>query len=151
MRDVTAEVLVVGAGPAGLAAASAASRKEHVTIVDDNPNVGGQIWRSELGKNRSPQAIQLIESLDAGNITFLNNAAVVGIDSRQRLSVNSPEGTFEIGWEKLIIATGARERFLPFPGWTLANVMGAGGLQAMVKGGLKVAGNALSLPEPGHC
>jgi NADPH-dependent 2,4-dienoyl-CoA reductase/sulfur reductase-like enzyme len=139
MREVAAEVLVVGAGPAGLAAASAAARKAQVTIADDNPNVGGQIWRAELGKNRSPQAKQIIGSLDSGNITILNNAAVVGIDSQQRLSANSPEGTFEIGWDKLIVATGARERFLPFPGWTLPNVMSVGGLQAMVKGGLKVA------------
>ncbi len=41
---------------------------------------------------------------------------------------------FEFG--ALVIATGARERLLPFPGWTLPNVMGAGGLQAMVKAGL---------------
>ena len=149
MRDVAAEVLVVGAGPAGLAAASASSRKAHVTIVDDNPNVGGQIWRAELGKTGSPQAKQIVESLDAGNITFFNNAAVVGIDGRQRLSVNSPEGAFEICWEKLIIATGACERFLPFPGWTVPNVMGAGGLQAMVKGGLKVAGKRVVVAGTG--
>ncbi|HSU24749.1 MAG TPA: FAD/NAD(P)-binding oxidoreductase [Pyrinomonadaceae bacterium] len=149
MRDVAAEVVVVGAGPAGLAAASAASRYTHVTIVDDNPKVGGQIWRVELGKNRSPHAKQFIESLDAGNITLLNNAAVFSIDGERKLSVNCPDGTIEIGWEKLIIATGARERFLPFPGWTLPNVMGAGGLQAMVKGGLKVSGKRVVVAGTG--
>jgi NADPH-dependent 2,4-dienoyl-CoA reductase/sulfur reductase-like enzyme len=149
MLDVAAEVLVVGAGPAGLAAASAASRNAQVTIVDDNPNVGGQIWRAELGKNSSPHGKQLIESLDAGNITLLNNAAVFSIDGERKLSVNCPDGTIEIGWDKLIIATGARERFLPFPGWTLPNVMGAGGLQAMVKGGLKVAGKRVVVAGTG--
>jgi NADPH-dependent 2,4-dienoyl-CoA reductase/sulfur reductase-like enzyme len=44
----------------------------------------------------------------------------------------------ELRYNKLVIATGARERFLPFPGWTLPNVLGAGGLQAMVKSGLKL-------------
>ena len=48
-----------------------------VTIVDDNPNVGGQIWRAELGKTRSHcRRLQLIESLDAGKRQLINNAAV---------------------------------------------------------------------------
>ena len=45
-----------------------------------------------------------------------------------------------LGYQKLILATGARERFLPFPGWTLPNVVGAGGLQALLKAGLPVEG-----------
>ena len=53
MNRVSTEILVVGAGPAGLAAAAAASRFANVTIVDDNPFVGGQIWRAERGKNKS--------------------------------------------------------------------------------------------------
>jgi NADPH-dependent 2,4-dienoyl-CoA reductase/sulfur reductase-like enzyme len=44
----------------------------------------------------------------------------------------------ELSYQKLILATGARERFLPFPGWTLPNVMGAGGLQALVKTGFAI-------------
>src|SRR5208283_2329564 len=44
----------------------------------------------------------------------------------------------ELHYKKLILATGARERFLPFPGWTLPNVVGAGGLQALVKLGVPV-------------
>src|SRR4029077_2813320 len=49
----------------------------------------------------------------------------------------------------LILATGARELFLPFPGWTLPNVMGAGGLQAMVKSGLPIAGKRVLVAGSG--
>lgn len=55
----------------------------------------------------------------------------------------------ELSYEKLILATGARERFLPFPGWTLPNVMGAGGLQATVKSGLPVAGKRIVVAGSG--
>jgi len=55
----------------------------------------------------------------------------------------------EIGFEKLIVATGARERFLPFPGWTLPGVMGAGGLQALVKAGLDARGKRVVIAGSG--
>src|SRR5262249_17860556 len=46
-----------------------------------------------------------------------------------------PDGPREVHWRQLILATGARELFLPFPGWTLPGVIGPGGLQALVKHG----------------
>jgi NADPH-dependent 2,4-dienoyl-CoA reductase/sulfur reductase-like enzyme len=52
-------------------------------------------------------------------------------------------------WRKLIVATGARELFLPFPGWTLPNVVGAGGLSALVKGGLPVRGKRVVVAGSG--
>ncbi|HEX4782829.1 MAG TPA: FAD/NAD(P)-binding oxidoreductase, partial [Candidatus Sulfotelmatobacter sp.] len=52
-------------------------------------------------------------------------------------------------YKNLILATGARERFLPFPGWTLPNVMGAGGLQAMVKSGLPIRGKRVVVAGTG--
>ncbi len=55
----------------------------------------------------------------------------------------------ELHYDKLIVATGARERFLPFPGWTLPNVMGAGGLQAMVKCGLPIHGKRVIVAGTG--
>lgn len=59
------------------------------------------------------------------------------------------EAPLELHYGKLILATGARERFLPFPGWTLPNVMGAGGLQAMVKGGVPIAGKRVVVAGSG--
>jgi NADPH-dependent 2,4-dienoyl-CoA reductase/sulfur reductase-like enzyme len=52
-------------------------------------------------------------------------------------------------YDKLVLATGARERFLPFPGWTLSNVMGAGGLDAMVRGGLRIRGKRVIVAGTG--
>ncbi len=54
-----------------------------------------------------------------------------------------------MGYRSLILATGARERFLPFPGWTLPNAMGAGGLQALAKSGLPVAGKKIVIAGSG--
>ena len=55
----------------------------------------------------------------------------------------------DIEFRRLIVATGARERFLPFPGWTLPGVMGAGGLQALVKSGLDPRGKRIVVASPG--
>jgi NADPH-dependent 2,4-dienoyl-CoA reductase/sulfur reductase-like enzyme len=58
-------------------------------------------------------------------------------------------GVRELSYESLVLATGARERFLPFPGWTLPNVMGAGGLQALVKTGLPIEGKRVVVAGSG--
>lgn len=109
-----------------------------VLVVDDNPKLGGQIWRNELGKIKSPEAQKLIEKIERNEIDILNNSQVFAQLNEKCLLAETPNGTIELHFEKLIIATGARELFLPFPGWTLPNVFGAGGLQALVKSSLSV-------------
>ena len=139
MTKQSVETLIVGGGPAGLAAAlAAAARAKSVAIIDDNPHLGGQIWRSELGNVKSPQATRIVNKISSGQVQIINNAQVFTTAGARRLLAETPGGVVELNYEKLIIATGARERFLPFPGWTLPNVFGAGGLQALIKGGLKI-------------
>ncbi len=140
MTSLNTNILIVGGGPAGIAAALAASSKSDasITLVDDNPSLGGQIWRAELGRTKSPDVAKLIAAIDAKKINIINNAQVFATSSDNSVLAETPAGTLELKYEKLIIATGARERFLPFPGWTLPGVFGAGGLQALVKGGLTV-------------
>lgn len=140
MSIVETNILIVGGGPAGMAAALAASSKTDasVTLVDDNPRLGGQIWRAELGKTKSPDAARLLAAIDAKKIDLINNAQVFAASNNNSVRAETPTGSIELKYEKLILATGARERFLPFPGWTLPGVFGAGGLQTLVKGGLKV-------------
>ena len=118
-------IVVVGAGPAGIAAAlHVVARGARVRVLDDNPAPGGQIWRGEY---RFPDLA----------IEFIPSASVVAAEASTRtLLAETPAGAMEIRYDKLILATGARELFLPFPGWTLPGVMGAGGLQALAKGGL---------------
>ena len=119
------------------AVAAAAAEGINVTVVDDNPRLGGQIWRAELGKIKSPDARELIAAVDQDKIGIINNASVFARDDSSLLA-ETQFGKIHIEYKKLILATGARERFLPFPGWTLPNVFGAAGLQALVKGGLNV-------------
>lgn len=138
-----AEVVVVGGGPAGMAAAvEAAAAGSRVTLVDDNAAAGGQIWR---GESRG----QWFDRLRVARVEWISGTRVVAGLSAGRLLAESADGAREIAYERLIVATGARERFLPFPGWTLPNVMGVGGLQAMVKGGLPVAGKRVVVAGSG--
>lgn len=137
MLNIETEILIVGGGAAGMAAAIAASAKK-VLVVDDNPCLGGQIWRSELGKIKSPEAKLLIEKVGRNEIQVINNAQVFASNGEKSLLAETPGGAVELKFEKLILATGARERFLPFPNWTLTNIFGAGGLQALVKSGFPV-------------
>jgi NADPH-dependent 2,4-dienoyl-CoA reductase/sulfur reductase-like enzyme len=148
MNKRSANIVIVGGGPAGLAAARAASPLASVMIVDDNPNVGGQIWRAELGRHKLPEASATAQSVARNGIELLTAAEVYSVGDSE-IVVDSAGQRAEIRYEKLIIATGARERFLPFRGWTLPNVMGAGGLQAMVKGGLNIAGKRVVIAGTG--
>src|SRR5512144_805034 len=114
MTKSAAEVVVVGAGPAGMAAATAASKRSRVVLLDDNSAVGGQIRRADHGKLKSPRARRWAAAIDSKRVSFLSGCTVVGIDSPNSLLVDSSAGPIEIKYEKLIVATGARERFLPF-------------------------------------
>ena len=140
MSRMTSDILIIGGGPAGIAAAAAASEtaNKRITVVDDNPGLGGQIWKANLGKVRSPEARKLIDSISGGMFKIVNSAQVFGSLNNKTLLAETRGGSLEMEFDKLIIATGARELFLPFPSWTLPNVCGAGGLQALVKGGLKI-------------
>jgi NADPH-dependent 2,4-dienoyl-CoA reductase/sulfur reductase-like enzyme len=140
MPDSTYDIVIVGAGPAGLAAAKrAAESGAHVALLDDNPNPGGQIWRSEPAQWRPL----------LGQLYPICGARVVAAPGPGLLTLEKFDGDIEIGYRSLILATGARERFLPFPGWTLPNVMGAGGLQALAKSGLPIEGKKIVIAGSG--
>ena len=144
------DVLVVGAGPAGLAAAyHVAKSGRRVIVVDDNPAAGGQIWRGEQAKPASPEARAWFEKVRSVDIHFINGARVFDQPAPGTLMAETARGVFELSYSSLILATGARERFLPFPGWTLPNVMGAGGLQALVKTGLPIEGKRVVVAGSG--
>lgn len=148
--DTKFGVLVIGAGPAGIAAACAAAESDaRVGIVDDNPAAGGQIWRGGAEHSPSKEASEWHARLARANVSFIYGAKVVARESAEVLVAETWERTLKLKFAKLVIATGARERFLPFPGWTLPGVMGAGGLQALVKSGLFVAGKRVVIAGSG--
>ena len=139
------DLLVVGAGPAGLAAAwRAAQSGLRVSVVDDNPAVGGQIWRGG-----PPEAQVWIERIRSANVQVINGARVFQPSAPGMLLAETSSGVCELNYSSVVLATGARERFLPFPGWTLPNVMGAGGLQALVKTGLPIEGKRVVVAGSG--
>jgi len=145
------DVLVIGAGPAGLAAAhSAAASGLQIGIVDDNPLAGGQIWRGGPQHSGDVRAARLWSALRrAPNVQFLLQTRVLYPCGPNALRVETPDSSATLRYERLVLATGARERLLPFPGWTLAGVTGAGGLQALVKGGWPVAGKRVLVAGSG--
>jgi NADPH-dependent 2,4-dienoyl-CoA reductase/sulfur reductase-like enzyme len=135
------EIMVVGAGPAGLAAACAAAESgRRVAVVDDTPWLGGQIWRGQQARPSVPQAQKWLEKFKRSGVTLLDQTSVIAGPGKNILLAEHPSGAREFGWENLILATGARELFLPFAGWTLPGVVGAGGLQVLAKHGWPVAG-----------
>ena len=145
------DVLVVGAGPAGLAAAhAAAAGGARVGVVDDNPLVGGQIWRGGPALQTDRRARHLWQGLHAAPaVSFLPHTRVLYAPAAGQLQVQAPAGAATLHYQRLVLATGARERLLPFPGWTLPGVTGAGGLQALSKGGYPVQGKRVVVAGSG--
>jgi D-hydroxyproline dehydrogenase subunit alpha len=132
------EIAVVGAGPAGIFAARAAARKAEVLVLDDNIRAGGQIWR------RNPFLIRLPE-----NVTLKTGVRVLGPWQERSVLLETPDGPTILEYDRLILATGARELFLPFKGWTLPNVIGAGALQALIKEGWNIRGKRIVIAGTG--
>jgi NADPH-dependent 2,4-dienoyl-CoA reductase/sulfur reductase-like enzyme len=144
------DVLVVGGGPAGMAAAvRAAECGVRVGIVDDNVTLGGQIWRGESEDGPMKDAAKWNRQLRTADVTTLCGMRVFHQPEPGILLAEGADNLMELSYRNLVLATGARERFLPFPGWTLPNVMGAGGLQAMVKSGLPIRGKRVVVAGTG--
>jgi D-hydroxyproline dehydrogenase subunit alpha len=147
--EIEFDVAVVGAGPAGIAAATVAAEcGASVVSLDDNLGVGGQIWRGESRVSKNSSAANWYARLERANVKRLHSARVFHAGDGT-LSAETATGVEHVTYRSLILATGARERFLPFPGWTLPNVMGAGALQALIKSGLPVAGKRIVIAGTG--
>ena len=151
--DTVLRVVVVGAGPAGLAAAKAAAKPGiAVTVLDDNPTPGGQVWRSGPGHPPPSRSMAAQKALIRSGVTIYSGCRVVGIRAPGVLMLDAPNANNvppALAWDRLILATGARERFLPFPGWTLPGVTGAGAAQALIKGGVPAHGKRVVVAGSG--
>lgn len=137
------DLIVIGAGPAGLSAAIQAARYGAKTAVfDENASPGGQLFkqihkffgskehRAKIrGFNIGKQLLE--EAAQAGVIVHLN-AVVMGIYDNKEILVSMDGQTAHYKGDTIIVATGARENMIPFPGWTLPGVMGAGAAQTMM-------------------
>lgn len=173
-----ADLAVIGAGPAGLAAAvTAADLGLTVTLLDAGERPGGQFYRHPapgLGARR-PGALhhgwrhfasrmrRLDAHRDAGRVvhrpshhvwTVVRDEATGDASGDGRVwrlhAVAGPDETpATVRARAVLLATGAYERQLPFPGWTLPGVVGAGGAQAMLKSGLVLPGRRVVVAGSG--
>jgi NADPH-dependent 2,4-dienoyl-CoA reductase/sulfur reductase-like enzyme len=144
-RRVKVPLLVIGGGPAGMAAAIEAARAGLAcTLVDEGPRLGGQIYRQPPSSFRVCDARALGRDYARGEALRAELAAAgERIDARAGTSVVGIWGR-EVAWvagdasgtitaERMVLATGAYDRPVPFPGWTLPGVLTAGGAQGLVK------------------
>ena len=144
--SLAADVVVVGAGPAGIAAAvRAADAGQRVILLDESPNAGGQIWRHRTRETLDADARRWVDRLARSRTEVHHGVAVVDAmrDAGGAFAIVAERhggGAVVVRARAVVMATGARERFLPFPGWTLPGVMGAAGAQALWKSGARLAG-----------
>ena len=148
----SADVVVIGAGPGGIAAAATAAESGcSVILLDEGARVGGQIWRHHA-RTTLPRAARVwLARLDRSSVCVLPRATV--FDARAAplyVDVEQDERHLRVHASRaLIIATGARELFLPFPGWTLPGVVGVGAAQALMKAGVNVRGQRVIVAGTG--
>ena len=143
-------VVIVGAGPAGLAAAEAAlANGARVAWLDAQATAGGQVWRKDVAHGWPRDAQKVIEQITQhANATWIPQTQVIGAEPGALLLQN-PSRAWRITYDALVLATGARELLLPFPGWTLPGVTGAGGLQALAKQGWPLTGRRVVIAGSG--
>jgi NADPH-dependent 2,4-dienoyl-CoA reductase/sulfur reductase-like enzyme len=144
------DLVVIGAGPGGLAAAATASESGlRVCLVDGNSSAGGQIWRTRAGDFPVRAARQWLRSIDGAKVEQRFEWRAVASPAPGVLRIEQSGRFADLKFAALVLATGARELFLPFPGWTLPGVYGAGGLQAFVKSGFSIRGKRVVVAGTG--
>ncbi|MFF4756131.1 FAD-dependent oxidoreductase [Streptomyces sp. NPDC002514] len=163
------DLAVIGAGCAGLAGAvAAAERGLSVALLDASGQLGGQFYRHPAPARGAvrPQALhhdwpvfdRLRRRLAASDVVHLAGhhvwtVARAGEEEWAVHAVTGADGTGErparVRARTVLLATGAYERHLPFPGWTLPGVVGAGGAQAMLKSGLVLPGRRVVVAGSG--
>lgn len=137
------DVIVIGAGPAGLAAASVTARAGLSSLLlDENLGVGGQIYRGITSTPVSNRAIlgedywagtALAADAKTSGAEIVNGATVWSLDPERLVGVSVAGQARLIQAKRVIVATGSQERPFPIPGWTLPGVMTAGAAQTALK------------------
>ncbi len=149
-RGRPADVVVVGAGPAGLSAAAAAAEcGRRVLLVDQGIHPGGQIWRHRDEQALPPPARRALDRVRAAGVVIASEARLIDAASPRELIIDFRGRVDAQQAGSVVIANGARERFLPFPGWTLPGIVGVGGLQALIKSGMPLAGQRVLIAGTG--
>jgi NADPH-dependent 2,4-dienoyl-CoA reductase/sulfur reductase-like enzyme len=150
-------IAVVGGGPAGIAAACrAAESGAEVCLIDEAPAPGGQIWKRGSRRPTGP-ARRWLARLSGSGARVIGAAQIVLAEPEpagggHRLTLETADRPGEpqtLRSRCLVLATGARERFLPFPGWTLPGVVGVGAAQSLAKSGASFRGRRVLVAGSG--
>ncbi len=159
MIDDRYEVLIVGAGPAGMAAAcEAASLGVRVGVLDNQASPGGQIYRNvDRATDRQLQILGkdfvkgrlLVERFKQAGGSYFSEASVWFLDENRRVGVLIGDKSYFVSADKLVLATGAQERPMPIQGWELPGVMAAGAGQILLKSAGMVPDGRLLLAGSG--
>ncbi len=137
------EVVIVGGGPAGLAAAiEVAKTGAKVLVIDENKRPGGQLFKQihkffgSKAHNAGIRGVdigkQLLADTEALGVEVWLDSAAIGLFPDKRVAVLREGKTVVVEADRLLICTGASENAINFPGWTLPGVMGAGAAQTMI-------------------
>jgi NADPH-dependent 2,4-dienoyl-CoA reductase/sulfur reductase-like enzyme len=140
----TADLVIVGGGPAGLAAAAQARAAGLDTVlIDERAALGGQIYKQfpHGFQVRRPERLgphdqdgrRLIEAAEASGAAIMLDSVVWGIWDRTVAVYREGRDAGTIEAKQILLAAGAYDRPVAFPGWTLPGVISAGGAQALVK------------------
>ncbi len=148
--ELAVDVAVAGGGPAGIAAACrAAEAGAKTALLDEGLAPGGQIWRAGPGAHPPASARRWLARLARSGARVVPRAAIADADPAGALWAEVDGRPLAVAWRRLVVATGARERFLPFPGWTLPGVFGVGAAQALLKSGWEVRGKRVAVAGTG--
>ncbi|MBD3414149.1 MAG: NAD(P)-binding protein [Candidatus Aminicenantes bacterium] len=138
-------VVIIGSGFSGLTAADmCAGHNLSILLMDENIHLGGQLLRKipdNLGEPPDQKndpikktGFSFIEKVKEKQITLMNKTVLLGVyEDNTLLCEYDRKKTLSIKYDVLLFATGARERFLPFKGWTLPGVYSTGMLQVLIK------------------
>lgn len=138
------DVVVVGAGPAGMSAAiMMRTFGMSVLVVDEQPAPGGQLWRAVESVAGSSLAASLGEEYQSGaeiverfrtcGAIYEAGTQVWQIEPKWRVFLKRSGLTEVVQTSQVVLATGAQERPAPFPGWTLPGVLTVGAAQILLK------------------